>query len=61
MSHKAQEKECEEELVVWREVLPNSYPKGLLWLEIMRHKSRAKIKADVKEEAYREWASKGVL
>ena len=61
MFHKEWERECKEELVVWREVLPNSYPKGSLWLEIVQCKLQTRIKVDVKEEACREWALRGVL
>ena len=61
MFYKAQVKEFEEELVVWREVLLNSYSKDLLWLEIIQHKLQVKIKAVEEEKAYREQASRGVL
>ena len=43
-------KECEVELVVQREVLPSSYPKGSLWLEVTRHKSQAKMKQLVRRK-----------
>ena len=52
-SCEGKEMECEMELVVWREVFLSSYPKGLLWLEVMQRESWAKIKADDREEAQR--------
>ena len=55
-SCEGREMEYKEELVVWREVLPSSYPKGSLWLEVTQQESWAKIKADGKEEVQRVWS-----
>ena len=48
MFHEGKEREFVEESVVWRRVLPSSYPKGSLWLEVARCLSQAKIKTDGK-------------